>query len=242
MSTTLPAIEIKHLHKSYLDDYTGESVTAIGDMSFDVREGEFVSILGPSGCGKTTVLNIIAGFIKATSGDVLVSGKRVVEPGPDRGVVFQSFALFPWKTALQNVAFGMKVRGVDKTKRENDAREYLKIVGLAGAEDRYPHELSGGMQQRVGVARALANEPKVILMDEPFASVDAQTRVNLQEDLTRIWEQRRPTIFFVTHDVDEAVFLSDRIIVLAAKPGRVREIIDVQIPRPRRWDQLIQSN
>jgi NitT/TauT family transport system ATP-binding protein len=241
---TVPAsvIEIKHLHKSYIDEYAGVEVAAIGDMSFDVREGEFVSILGPSGCGKTTVLNIIAGFITATSGDVCVGGRRVTGPGPDRGVVFQSFALFPWKTALQNVAFGLKVRGIGKASREKVAREYLRIVGLAGSEDRLPHEMSGGMQQRVGVARALANEPRVMLMDEPFASVDAQTRVNLQEDLIRIWEQRRPTIFFVTHDVDEAVFLSDRIIVLAAKPGRVREIIDVDLQRPRRWSDLIQSS
>jgi len=235
-------IEIKNLRKAYLNYYTGAEVAAIDDMSFNVRQGEFVSVLGPSGCGKTTVLNIIAGFIGATSGEVLVGGRKVTGPGPDRGVVFQSFALFPWKTALQNVAFGLKVRGVDRKARERIARDYLRIVGLAGSERRFPHEMSGGMQQRVGVARALANEPQVMLMDEPFASVDAQTRVSLQEDLTRIWEQRRPTIFFVTHDVDEAVFLSDRIIVLAAKPGRVREIVDVNIPRPRRWNELVQSS
>lgn len=238
---TSSAIEVTNLRKTYFDEYANSDVTAIGDVSFTVNQGEFVSILGPSGCGKTTVLNIIAGFIKQSSGRVLVANGEVKGPGPDRGVVFQSFALFPWKTALQNVAFGLKVKGVAKEERERIAEEYLQIVGLGGMSGKYPHEMSGGMQQRVGVARVLANSPEVMLMDEPFASVDAQTRVSLQEDLTKVWEERRPTVFFVTHDVEEAIFLSDRILVLSSRPSTVKEIITVDIPRPRRWDDLLED-
>jgi NitT/TauT family transport system ATP-binding protein len=234
-------LEIENLHKAYDHEFTEEVVTAIESVSFSIAEGEFVSILGPSGCGKTTVLNIIAGFLQPTSGRILLSGHPIDGPGPDRGVVFQSFALFPWRTVLQNVTFGLKMRGIPRVEREASAREYLKLVGLDGFEQRYPHELSGGMRQRAGVARVLANEPAVMLMDEPFASVDAQTRMGLQQDLIRIWERRRPTIFFVTHDVDEAVFLSNRIIVLTRRPSQVREIIEVDIPRPRHWEALIED-
>jgi NitT/TauT family transport system ATP-binding protein len=232
---------VEDLHKSYVDAYTGEEVVAIEALSFSVDQGDFVAILGPSGCGKTTVLNIIAGFVEPTGGRVLLRGKPIREPGPDRGVVFQSFALFPWKTVLANVAFGLKMRGTTRNERERVAREYLDLVGLEGFENRYPHELSGGMQQRVGVARVLATEPDVMLMDEPFASVDAQTRMKLQEDLTRIWEERRPTIFFVTHDVEEAVFLADRVVVMTSRPGRVREIVEIDIDRPRAWRRLIED-
>jgi NitT/TauT family transport system ATP-binding protein len=236
-----PVLAIVDLRKSYEGEFTHDVVNAIDGISFSVEKGEFVSILGPSGCGKTTVLNIIAGFLPPTSGTLLLNGRPINGPGPDRGVVFQSFALFPWRTVLQNVTFGPKMRGVRRSKRESDARKYIKIVGLEGCEDRYPHELSGGMRQRAGVARVLANEPAVMLMDEPFASVDAQTRMSLQQDLTTIWEQTRPTIFFVTHDVEEAVFLSNRIIVLTCRPSRVREIVEVDIPRPRNWDELIEE-
>jgi NitT/TauT family transport system ATP-binding protein len=236
-----PVLRVEDLRKTYEHDYTEEIVTAIDGVSFSVDEGEFVSILGPSGCGKTTVLNIIAGFLPPTSGTLLLNGRPIDGPGPDRGVVFQSFALFPWRTVLQNVTFGLKMRGVPKAQREKSAREYLTLVGLEGFENRYPHELSGGMRQRVGVARVLANEPAVMLMDEPFASVDAQTRMSLQQDLTTIWERRRPTIFFVTHDVEEAVFLSNRIIVLTRRPSKVREIVAVDIPRPRNWEDLIED-
>ncbi|MGH9051977.1 MAG: ABC transporter ATP-binding protein [Acidimicrobiia bacterium] len=235
-------LRIEDLDKRYLDPYTGEEVRALEGISFTVEEGELVSILGPSGCGKTTILNIVAGFIPPTAGRVLLDGHPVHRPGPDRGVVFQSFALFPWKTVQENITFGPKMRSVPKEQREAIAREYIDLVGLAGFERRFPHELSGGMQQRVGVARVLANEPRVMLMDEPFASVDAQTRMTLQEELTRIWEERHPTILFVTHDVEEAVFLSDRIIVLTRRPGRVREIVEVEIPRPRRWSELIEGD
>jgi NitT/TauT family transport system ATP-binding protein len=233
---------IEDLVKSYVDPYTQEEVVAIEELSFSVEEGELVAILGPSGCGKTTVLNIIAGFVEPTRGRVLLRGNPINAPGPDRGVVFQSFALFPWKTVLANVAFGLKMRGISRKEREGVAHEYLDLVGLQGFANKYPHELSGGMQQRVGVARVLANEPDVMLMDEPFASVDAQTRMKLQEDLTRIWEERHPTIFFVTHDVEEAVFLSDRVIVLTPRPGRLREIVDIDIRRPREWRRLVNDD
>lgn len=236
-----PVLSVTDLCKSYEDEFTEEVVNAIDGVTFSVEEGEFVSILGPSGCGKTTVLNIIGGFIPLTSGSILLNGRPIDGPGPDRGVVFQSFALFPWKTVIANVMFGPKMRGVPKEAREKSAREYLDLVGLSGFENKYPHELSGGMRQRVGVARALANEPKIMLMDEPFASIDAQTRMGLQQDLTAIWERSRSTIFFVTHDVEEAVFLSNRVIVLSNRPSRVREIVEVDIPRPRTWDDLIED-
>jgi NitT/TauT family transport system ATP-binding protein len=161
-------------------------------------------------------------------------------PGPDRGVVFQSFALFPWKTVLENVAFGPKMRGIGKAEREEIAREYLGLTGLAHAAERYPNELSGGMQQRVGVARALANNPDILLMDEPFASVDAQTRMTLQEELTRIWQERRPTIIFITHDVGEAVFLANRVVVLSK--GQILDDVEIDLPRPRKWDVLVESD
>ncbi len=229
------------LSKTYLDPYAGAHVAAIADVSLEVVQGEFVSIVGPSGCGKSTLLNMIAGFIPPSRGEILLDGRSVKGPGPDRGVVFQSFALFPWKTVLGNVTFGPKMRGVPREERERIGREYLGLVGLAGAEGRYPAELSGGMQQRVGVARALANSPDLLLMDEPFASVDAQTRMTLQEELTRIWQERRPTILFVTHDVEEAVFLANRVIVLSSAPGRVLAELPVGLPRPRVWAPLVED-
>lgn len=234
-------LEISRLHKQFFDTYTEETVTAIDDVSFSIEQGEFVSVLGPSGCGKTTILNIVAGFEEQTSGVVEVDGKPVTGPSPERGVVFQSFALFPWKTVLGNVVFGLRMRGVPRRDREPIARQYLELVGLHGFERKFPHELSGGMQQRLGVARVLANEPAVMLMDEPFASVDAQTRKKLQEDLTSIFESKRPTVFFVTHDIDEAVFLSDRIVVLTAHPGRVMEIVRVPLERPREWRAVLEN-
>lgn len=234
-------LTIRGLSKTYLDPYAGAHVPAILDVSLEVVQGEFVSIVGPSGCGKTTLLNMIAGFILPSQGEILLDGRSVTGPGPDRGVVFQSFALFPWKTAIENVTFGPKVRGVPREERERIGREYLSLVGLTGAEGRYPAELSGGMQQRVGVARALANSPDLLLMDEPFASVDAQTRMTLQEELTRIWQERRPTILFVTHDVEEAVFLANRVIVLSSTPGRVLAELPVPLPRPRAWASLVED-
>jgi len=234
-------LTIRKLGKTYFDLYAGRQVTAVTDVSLQIHTGEFVSIVGPSGCGKTTLLNMVAGFIPPSEGEILLADHQVRGPGPDRGVVFQNFALFPWKSVLDNVAFGPKMRGVPREERQRIAREYVALVGLTGAEGRYPNELSGGMQQRVGVARALANNPDLLLMDEPFASVDAQTRMTLQEELTRIWEARHPTILFVTHDVDEAVFLSDRVIVLSQSPGTVRAEISIALPRPRTWSRMVED-
>jgi NitT/TauT family transport system ATP-binding protein len=230
---------LRGLSKTYFDPYAGAHVAAVRDVSLTVDEGEFVSIVGPSGCGKTTLLNMIAGFIPPSSGEILLDDRAVSGPGPDRGVVFQSFALFPWKTVLDNVAFGPRMRGRPRAECERTAREFLALVGLGHAEQRYPNELSGGMQQRVGVARALANRPDVLLMDEPFASVDAQTRMTLQEELTRVWQARHPTILFITHDVEEAVFLANRVVVLSR--GRVLTEVGVPLPRPRAWDALMEN-
>ncbi len=232
-------LAVERLAKTYYDAQRGTEVVAVDDVSFALESGEFLSIVGPSGCGKTTILNMIAGFVAPTDGAIRLDDAPVRGPGPDRGVVFQSFALFPWKTVLENVAFGPRMRGMKRDQWEPRAREYLDLVGLGHAADRYPSELSGGQQQRVGVVRALANEPELLLMDEPFASVDAQTRMTLQEELTRIWEERRPTVIFITHDVAEAVFLANRVMVLSK--GRILEEIAVDLPRPRSWDRLMED-
>ncbi|WP_326542388.1 ABC transporter ATP-binding protein [Pseudorhodoferax sp.] len=233
----MKSLALNHLHKTYFDPYAGAQVTAVRDLDLQVEPGEFVAVVGPSGCGKTTLLNMIAGFLPASGGQILVDGHPVRGPGPDRGVVFQSFALFPWKTVLDNVAFGPKMRGMPRAEREALAREFLELAGLSHAAARYPNELSGGMQQRVGVVRALANHPDVLLMDEPFASVDAQTRMTLQEELSRIWQERRTTVVFITHDVSEAVFLANRVVALSK--GRVLAEVPVPLPLPRRWESLL---
>jgi len=235
----MKSLTIEHLEKTYFDPFANRQVPAIRDISLTVDAGDFVSVVGPSGCGKTTMLNTIAGFLAPTGGRIRVDDRVVSGPGRDRGVVFQSFALFPWRTVLDNVAFGPKMRGVPKAKRHEIAREYLALAGLSHAAERYPNELSGGMQQRVGVVRALANEPDVLLMDEPFAAVDAQTRMTLQEELTRIWGERRPTVLFITHDVNEAVFLANRVVVLSH--GSLLDDITIDLPRPRVWDALIED-
>jgi NitT/TauT family transport system ATP-binding protein len=205
-----------------------------------VNQGEFISIVGPSGCGKTTLLNMIAGFLPISGGSITIDDKPIKGPGPDRGVVFQTFALFPWKTVSENVGFGPRMRGLPKKECDQIALEFLSLVGLEHVAQKYPNELSGGMQQRVGVVRALANNPDVLLMDEPFASVDAQTRMTLQEELTKIWQERRPTILFITHDVAESVFLADRVVVLSK--GRVLEDMPIQLQRPRVWENLIEDD
>jgi NitT/TauT family transport system ATP-binding protein len=236
----MKTLRISNLAKTYFDPFSGSQVTAVRDISLTVEAGDFVSVVGPSGCGKTTLLNMIAGFLPVSGGRIEVDGRPVSGPGPDRGVVFQSFALFPWRTVLDNVAFGPKMRGIPKAKRHEIAREYLALAGLSHAAERYPNELSGGMQQRVGVVRALANQPDVLLMDEPFASVDAQTRMTLQEELTRIWQERRPTVLFITHDVAEAAFLANRVVVLSK--GTVFGDLAVPLDRPRAWSRLIEDD
>jgi NitT/TauT family transport system ATP-binding protein len=211
----------------------GQTVEAVRRVDLAIAPGEFVALLGPSGCGKSTALNAVAGFVRPTSGRVVVDGEAVTGPGADRGMVFQQHSLFPWKTVMRNVEFGLKMRGVGRVQREGAARTYLHLVGLGGFEHAYPGELSGGMQQRVGIARVLVNRPRVMLMDEPFAALDAQTRMSMQELLLGVWQEVRTTVLFVTHDIDEALFLSDRVVVMTARPGGIRDIVDVKLPRPR---------
>jgi NitT/TauT family transport system ATP-binding protein len=231
-------VVVRDLEKVYVDPETASEVVAIRGLDLEVPKNEFVSIIGPSGCGKTTFLHILAGLRRSTAGSILVDGKPVTRPGADRGMVFQDYALLPWKTAAENVEFGLKIKGVPLRERVEVSHQYLKMVGLDGFQRKYPRELSGGMQQRVALARALANKPAVLLMDEPFASVDALTRATLQELLMSVWEAEPRTIVFVTHAVDEAVFLSSRVVVLSPRPARVERIITVDLPRPRRWANL----
>ena len=233
-------LTIQNVSKTYFDPYAGANVTAVHDISLKVNQGDFISIVGPSGCGKTTLLNMIAGFLPISGGSITIDDTPLKGPGPDRGVVFQTFALFPWKTVSENVGFGPRMRGLPKKECDQIALEFLSLVGLEHVAQKYPNELSGGMQQRVGVVRALANNPDVLLMDEPFASVDAQTRMTLQEELTKIWQERRPTIIFITHDVAESVFLADRVVVLSK--GRVLEDMPIQLQRPRVWENLIEDD
>jgi NitT/TauT family transport system ATP-binding protein len=209
---------------------------AVETTSIDIMAGEFVCILGPSGCGKSTLLNAIAGYVTPTTGAVQVDGIKVEKPGPDRGMVFQQYSLLPWKTVYENVAFGPKMAGHTRTEAGSTANTFLELVGLKKFGNRYPAELSGGMQQRVGIARALANYPSVLLMDEPFGALDAQTRLMMQESLLDIWRKFGTTVVFVTHDVDEAVFLSDRVLIMSAAPGRIIEDVKVDLPRPRSTD------
>ncbi|MBN9130009.1 MAG: ABC transporter ATP-binding protein [Paenarthrobacter ureafaciens] len=221
-------------------------LTAIDSLNLDVRDGEFLTLVGPSGSGKTTLLDLLAGLSTPTSGELLVDGQPVTGPGKDRAVVFQQYALFPWRTASANVSIGLEGPGPDGRKlnrreRAAKAKEYLALVGLAGFEDRFPHELSGGMKQRVAIARSLAYEPDVLLMDEPFAALDAQTREQLQDELLRIWKATGKTIVFITHGIDEAVYLGQRVAVLSARPGRLKEIVEITIP-DRDGDQDIRSN
>jgi NitT/TauT family transport system ATP-binding protein len=222
------SIQIEGVSKSY----TG-SVLAVDDVSLELAENSFTCLLGPSGCGKSTLLNMIAGFVEPTAGRVLVDGREVTRAGADRGVVFQEYALFPWRTAVENVEFGPMIQGQPRAGRRATARRYLQLVGLADHEDKYPSELSGGMKQRVAIARALANHPSVLLMDEPFGALDAQTREVMQEELLRIWEQDKKTVVFVTHSISESIFLADRIVVMATHPGTIKEIVDVTMPHPR---------
>ncbi|HZG37754.1 MAG TPA: ABC transporter ATP-binding protein [Nodosilinea sp.] len=217
------------------------SFVAVEKISLDITSGEFICIIGPSGCGKSTVLNAIAGFTQPAAGQVLVDGQMLEKPGGDRGMVFQQPSLFPWKTVLNNVAHGPLMAGHSHQAAQTIAREFLQIVGLANFENNYPMTLSGGMQQRVAIARALANYPRVLLMDEPFGALDAQTRYMMQENLLRLWEEFRITVIFVTHDIDEALLLGDRVIVMSAGPGQVIEDIQVDFERPRDSDLLMDT-
>ncbi|WP_412539265.1 ABC transporter ATP-binding protein [Longispora sp. K20-0274] len=203
--------------------------TALSDVSLDIRAGEFVALVGPSGCGKSTLLDLLGGLTRPTGGQILIDGNPVTGPGLDRGVVFQQYALLPWRTALGNIEFGLEAKGVGRREREERARHFLDLVGLDGFGDRYPHELSGGMKQRVAIARSLAFDPEVLLMDEPFAALDAQTRESLQDELLRIWERTGKTIVFITHGIEEAVYLGQRVAVMTSRPGRIKRVVDIPL-------------
>lgn len=226
-------IELRGCHKVYPARAGRPAVAALAGIDLVVHDREIVCVLGPSGCGKTTLLRLVAGLLPCTAGSVLIDGRPVTGPGQDRAMVFQHFALLPWVDVLTNVAFGLELRGVARAARERVAGELIQAVGLAGFERHLPGQLSGGMQQRVGLARALAVGPRTLLMDEPFGAVDAQTRRELQADLLELHAERAPAVLFVTHSMDEAVRLGDRVVLLTPRPGRIREVIDVPLPRPR---------
>jgi NitT/TauT family transport system ATP-binding protein len=217
----------------------GQANTTLDQISFEVYRREFMCVLGPSGCGKSTLIRILAGLDTPTSGQILLDGKTVKGPGPDRGMVFQGYTLFPWLTVKKNVMYGLRMSGQDKTSAEREARQWIDLVGLSKFENSYPHQLSGGMKQRVAIARALATRPRILLMDEPFGALDAQTRAQMQAYLLEIWKNVDVTILFITHDLDEAVYLSDRILVLGTNPSRISEMIENPVPRPRDRSQVI---
>ena len=230
-------LSIRHLEKSF---GRGEAKTLVLDqLSFEVHRREFLCVVGPSGCGKSTLIRIVAGLDEASGGEVLLDGRQIEGPGPDRGMVFQGYTLFPWLTVKGNVMFGLKTRGKSSREADAEAHQWLDLVGLDEFAEAYPHELSGGMKQRVAIARALANEPRILIMDEPFGALDAQTRAQMQSYLLQIWKSVDVTILFITHDLDEAAYLSDRILVMGANPGRFIEMIENPVPRPRNREQFI---
>jgi len=233
-------MSVEGLTRIFGDD--GSSVVALDGIGFEVHRREFISVIGPSGCGKSTLIRILAGLDYPSDGGVLLDGLPVEGPGADRGMVFQNYTLFPWLTVKQNVMFGPNMKGTPKLRAERKALEWLDVVGLAEFADAYPAQLSGGMKQRVAIARALANQPRILLMDEPFGALDAQTRCSMQAHLLKIWQTVDVTILFITHDLDEAIYLSDRIVVLGARPGRIQEIIEVPVSRPRGTDQLLSAH
>ncbi|MDR1082567.1 MAG: ABC transporter ATP-binding protein [Coriobacteriales bacterium] len=214
-----------------------QAFVAIEDFSLNVREGEFLSVVGPSGCGKSTLLDLLAGLESPSGGTIYLDGNPLVGPDQRVGIVLQGYALFPWRTVRKNIEFGLEIKEVEKKERQRISQHYVELVGLGGFEERYPHELSGGMRQRVAIARALAYDPEVLLMDEPFAAVDAQTRETLQEELLGIWERTRKTVVFITHSIDEAIFLSDRIAVMSSCPGSLKRLLEVNLSRPRKGDR-----
>jgi NitT/TauT family transport system ATP-binding protein len=240
-----PMIRIRDVHKEYRVE-GGSGVNALDGVDLDIQRNEFVCLIGPSGCGKTTLLNIVAGLEPFDGGTVTMHGQDIVGPGPERGVIFQQYALFPWMTVRKNIEYGMKFLRKEgapgkaagaarytKEEKAGMADHYIKMVNLAGFEDSYPKALSGGMKQRVAIARAYAQDPEVLLMDEPFGALDAQTRAQLQEDLLRTWEEEKKTVLFITHDVEEAVLLAMRVVIMSARPGRIKEIVDISLPYPR---------
>lgn len=224
-------LSMKNIYKEYPKD--DEILQVLEDITFDVKEGELVCVLGPSGCGKTTLLRIIAGLVDKTSGSIVVDGEEVTGPGPNRGMVFQDFALFPWRTVQKNVEFGLEIKKIPSEEKTKIASQFIHLVGLDGFEKSHPSELSGGMKQRVGIARALANNPHMLLMDEPFGALDSQTRNQMQTELLRIQDETEKTIVFITHSVDESVFLADRILILSARPGHIVKEYNIDLPRPR---------
>ena len=230
-------LNIRDLKKSFGSN--GSTHVVFDHLSINIHRREFICAVGPSGCGKSTLARIVAGLDEATSGDVLLDGKAVAGPGSDRGMVFQGYTLFPWLTVKKNVMFGLRMHGKAASTAESEARQWLDMVGLSKFENSYPHELSGGMKQRVAIARALANNPRILIMDEPFGALDAQTRCQMQAYLLQIWKKVDVTILFITHDLDEASFLSDRILVMGTNPGGVREFIENPVPRPRTSEQFI---
>ncbi len=230
-------LEVKQLHKVF--DSPQGSITALKDINFKTHRREFVCVIGPSGCGKSTLIRILAGLESLSQGEVLLDGQPVSAPGPERGMVFQGYTLFPWLTVKKNVMFGLRNKGTPIGQAESEALQWIDLVGLERFANAYPHQLSGGMKQRVAIARALAAQPRILLMDEPFGALDAQTRAKMQSYLLEIWKNIDITVLFITHDLDEAIFLADRILVLKANPGEVDELIEVPVPRPRAFDQVI---
>lgn len=230
-------MEVVELVKTF--DSLGGTITAIGGIDFAVHQREFISVIGPSGCGKSTLIRILAGLETPTTGAVLLNGEAVTEPGADRGMVFQGYTLFPWLTVIKNIMFGLKNKGMSTTTAREEAMQWIQMIGLEGFENHYPHQLSGGMKQRVAIARAMANNPSILLMDEPFGALDAQTRAKMQAHLIELWKNVSLTVLFITHDLDEAIYLADRILVLGAQPGHVQEIIENPVPRPRSPDQFV---
>jgi NitT/TauT family transport system ATP-binding protein len=233
VETRASKLVVQNLRKSFRSQRSEESIQVFEGISFAVHPSEFISLVGPSGCGKTTFLRILDGLIPHDDGEILLDGKTVIKPGPDKGFVFQESSLLPWRTVMDNVILGLELQGVDNSAARKKAERYIALVGLAGFEHHYPHELSGGMQQRVNLARALIVDPQVLLMDEPFASLDAQTREIMQAELLKMWNHTKKTVIFVTHQIEEAIYLSDRVVVFSARPARIREIVKVDIPRPR---------
>jgi len=233
VETRASKLVVRNLGKSFRTQRSEESIQVFAGISFEVHPSEFISLVGPSGCGKTTFLRILDGLIPHDDGEILLDGKAVIKPGPGKGFVFQESSLLPWRTVLDNVILGLELQGVSHREARQKAERYISLVGLAGFEQHYPHELSGGMQQRVNLARALIVDPQVLLMDEPFASLDAQTREIMQAELLKMWNQTKKTVIFVTHQIEEAIYLSDRVVVFSARPAKIREIVKVDISRPR---------